>query len=212
MFTLGRLATLEINALDEKLIQSVKEEFQDYRLKIMFSKKQILIYKDHMLCFVITEANHSEIVYKQIDEFTNSSTKMILWITEPIEEDELKRLLQMNLDGYLYYKMSQAEIQNAIHFILRGKRYIHYHFTSTLIKDYVQLMNVRKKPNDVLSNREFEILGFVVKGYTVNQIAEKLDISSSTVNNHMAKVLQKLQVPDKTNAVLVAIKKNWFVL
>lgn len=203
---------VEVDFLDEKLINVVKEMFPDYRLLTNYSNKEIVLYKNKIPYLTIMKGKYKEEVYKKMNEYTVSDTKVILCINS-LEENELKQLLQMNLDGYFYYQMSQAEIKDAMNIILRDKRYIHYKFTSTLIKDYVRLMNdKRKKLNELLSSRESEILELVVKGYTVNRIAEMLEISSSTVNNHMAKILQKLRVPDKTNAVLVAIKKNWFIL
>lgn len=60
-----------------------------------------------------------------------------------------------------------------------------------------------------LSRREMQILLFVTQGLSNKQIASKLDISQQTVKNHMTAILKKLNVEDRTQAAVLALKQGW---
>ena len=68
---------------------------------------------------------------------------------------------------------------------------------------------VEVSTSSLLSQREMEILGYVARGYANKQIAAKLEISSNTVKNHVSFILRKLNVNDRTQAVLLAINQGW---
>lgn len=60
-----------------------------------------------------------------------------------------------------------------------------------------------------LSSREVEILEHIAKGNSNKEIAKLLDISDQTVKNHITSILRKLEVNDRTAAVVYAIKQRW---
>jgi len=60
-----------------------------------------------------------------------------------------------------------------------------------------------------LSPREMEILQFVTRGLSNKEIAVKLDISHQTVKNHMTAILNKLDVEDRTQAAVYALRHGW---
>jgi len=60
-----------------------------------------------------------------------------------------------------------------------------------------------------LSPREMEILQFVTDGLSNKEIAAKLQISQQTVKNHMTSILKKLNVEDRTQAAVNAIRRGW---
>jgi len=64
---------------------------------------------------------------------------------------------------------------------------------------------LRKK---FLTNREQQIFELLVKNYDTETIAEKLNISSKTVRNHISNVIQKLGVKGRSQAILELIKMN----
>lgn len=63
-----------------------------------------------------------------------------------------------------------------------------------------------------LSPREMEILVLITKGYSNKEIAHKLGISRQTVKNHMTSILRKLQVSDRTQAAVYALRHGWIRL
>jgi DNA-binding NarL/FixJ family response regulator len=60
-----------------------------------------------------------------------------------------------------------------------------------------------------LSPREMEILQFVTHGLSNKEIASRLRISQQTVKNHMTSILKKLNVQDRTQAAVTAIRRGW---
>lgn len=68
------------------------------------------------------------------------------------------------------------------------------------------------RPNETfapLSPREMEILGLVTRGASNKEIAYQLEISQQTVKNHMTSILRKLQVDDRTQAAVYALRHGW---
>jgi len=63
-----------------------------------------------------------------------------------------------------------------------------------------------------LTGREVEILDTIAQGMTNKEIAERLCISSQTVKNHVTSILRKLQVNDRTSAVIYALRRGWIRL
>ena len=73
-------------------------------------------------------------------------------------------------------------------------------------------MNRRQRPECPLTDRELQILGFVAEGCSNRLIGLELGISEQTVKNHLAKVLQRLNVPDRTAAVVLSLRNGWLDL
>ena len=78
-----------------------------------------------------------------------------------------------------------------------------------------ELSNLAQKPRKeaatftgLLTSRETEILNYIAQGYLNKQIAAELDISESTIKNHVTSILTKLQANDRTEAVVVAIRQG----
>jgi DNA-binding NarL/FixJ family response regulator len=63
-----------------------------------------------------------------------------------------------------------------------------------------------------LSPREIEILGFVSQGLSNKEISSILCISDQTVKNNITSILRKLQVNDRTQAVIYALRHGWIDL
>ena len=64
-------------------------------------------------------------------------------------------------------------------------------------------------PEGSLSPREIEILDLVARGNSNKIIGRKLSISDQTVKNHVSAILRKLEVNDRTEAVVYALRNGW---
>lgn len=64
-------------------------------------------------------------------------------------------------------------------------------------------------PPNPLTAREVEILGLVAEGFRNRDIADALDVSEQTVKNHLGTVMHKLGAPNRTRAVLAAMRHEW---
>jgi len=68
------------------------------------------------------------------------------------------------------------------------------------------------EPFHPLSTREMEVLGCITQGLSNKEIASKLGISHQTVKNHVTAILRKLNVEDRTQAAVFALRRGWMRL
>ncbi|ABZ83378.1 transcriptional regulator, luxr family, putative [Heliomicrobium modesticaldum Ice1] len=131
----------------------------------------------------------------------------ILVLTAHEEEDQIIRLIEAGVDGYLLKDVSPETLYGAIVTVARGG--------SVLNPAIVQKVLAKRRFNrtvahsgDELTEREKEVLGLIAQGSTNADIASALFISEKTVKNHITNIFRKLQVKDRTQAALYAIKNR----
>jgi two-component system response regulator DegU len=151
----------------------------------------------------------------------NPNTKvMILSISE--DEHYVTEALQSGALGYLLKEMSASELIDAVHLVAEGGSYLHPKVINNILNEYRKLVekNLSEdeafeqslklcRPLHLLTNRECEVLQLLTDGKSNSQIGEALFISEKTVRNHVSRILQKVKVNDRTEAVIHAIKNNW---
>ncbi|MEC0271844.1 MULTISPECIES: response regulator [Peribacillus] len=151
----------------------------------------------------------------------NPNTKvMILSISE--DEHYVTEALQSGAIGYLLKEMSASELIDAVHLVADGGSYLHPKVINNILNEYRKLAekHLREdeafeqspklcRPLHLLTNRECEVLQLLTDGKSNSQIGEALFISEKTVRNHVSRILQKVKVNDRTEAVIRAIKNNW---
>ncbi|WP_235182989.1 response regulator transcription factor [Gracilibacillus boraciitolerans] len=62
----------------------------------------------------------------------------------------------------------------------------------------------------MFTRREWEVMELLTQGYSNQRISNQLYITDKTVKNHISSILRKLEVPDRTNAVLTVLRNKWF--
>ncbi|MEB2491332.1 response regulator transcription factor [Peribacillus frigoritolerans] len=151
----------------------------------------------------------------------NPNTKvMILSISE--DEHYVTEALQSGAIGYLLKEMSASELIDAVHLVAEGGSYLHPKVINNILNEYRKLAekHLREdeafeqslklcRPLHLLTNRECEVLQLLTDGKSNSQIGEALFISEKTVRSHVSRILQKVKVNDRTEAVIHAIKNNW---
>ncbi len=118
------------------------------------------------------------------------STKIIMFSMNA-EEIYAKRYLKMGAMGYLKKDASNDEIIKAITLVLQNKRYVSQELNEKLLTD-LQLNHQPENPFDKLSPREFEIAQHLSHGDSVSEISQKLNLHTSTVGTHKARIFEKL--------------------
>ncbi len=93
----------------------------------------------------------------------------------------------------------------------RGKQlFRHFYDEEVLFLQEVSGVKKAEAPiPSVLTRRETEILDYIARGYMNKQIAIQLGLSEQTIKNHLSSVLRKLDVNDRTRAVVLAIQNGW---
>ena len=117
-------------------------------------------------------------------------SKILMFSMNP-EETFAKRYLKMGAIGYLSKDAPLNEIKNAIESVLQNNRYISPGLKEKLAMDVLDNNN-RENKFDKLSPREFEIVQHLVHGDSVSEISKMLNLHTSTIGTHKARIFEKL--------------------
>lgn len=131
----------------------------------------------------------------------------VLILTVHNEMDYLMKAVDIGVDGYILKDSESAELKKAIKAVRDGKNYIQPSLIPALNN---QLLNrdTDKDKISLLTNRELEVLVQVANGMFNKEIATNLNISERTVKNHISNIFKKIDVSDRTQAAVFAIKNN----
>ncbi|MDE3183353.1 MAG: response regulator transcription factor [Bacteroidota bacterium] len=130
----------------------------------------------------------------------NPSIKVIMFSMNA-EEVYAKRYLKMGAMGYIRKDAPNNEIEKAITTVLNNKTYVSPELAQKILYD-LHSKNESENPFDKLSTREFEIVQHLAQGDSVAEISKKLNVHTSTVGTHKARIFEKLHchnVIDLTN-------------
>lgn len=131
------------------------------------------------------------------------------------EEEYIFDLVRAGAAGYLLKDADSSQIANAIRAISRGESMIHPVVVSKILSEFSHLSNHLKVKDERqgqrkydLSDREISVLQLVAEGKTNKEIAKDLRISEKTVKNHARSIFHKLNVSDRTQAAIHAVKEG----
>jgi DNA-binding NarL/FixJ family response regulator len=116
----------------------------------------------------------------------------------------IKKMMENGASGYILKNSSKEELIEAIHAVHSGDIYFSGE-TGLALQEY-QKSSKTELPG--LSSREKEILGLIAEGYTNPQIAEKIFLSSFTVDSHRKNLLAKLNVKNTASLIRLAVEKK----
>jgi DNA-binding NarL/FixJ family response regulator len=132
-------------------------------------------------------------------------------IMQTVFEDDEKIFdaMRYGASGYILKKTDPRQIIQAIEEVRRGGSPMTPSI-ATRVLHFFRKQHETKPDQYGLSEREKEILQFLVDGMSYKMIAERLEISYNTVNSHIKKIYDKLQVHSVSEAVSKAIRSNIF--
>ena len=131
----------------------------------------------------------------------------VLILTVHNEVEYLVKAVDIGVDGYLLKNSGSAELMKAIKAVLNGESYIQPDLIPILNSRLVT-RNDNKEKIDSLTKREVEVLRLVAIGMFNKEIGEQMNISERTVKNHISSIFKKIEVADRTQAAVFAIKNN----
>lgn len=117
----------------------------------------------------------------------------ILMFSMNSEEIYAKKYLGLGALGYISKDASSDEIRLAINNVMNNKRYISPSLTQKLATSVLSKRPDTQNPFDLLSPRELEIARHLMKGESVSQIGTYLNLHTSTVGTHKARIFEKLK-------------------
>ena len=130
------------------------------------------------------------------NEFPNAR---IIVLTTYDTDEEIYRGLRAGAKGYLLKDSEPEELLTAIRTVNRGQQYIPPNVAAKL---------VQRMTGPELSDRELKVLQLIGQGMSNQEISTALNISESTVKTHVNRILSKLDVKDRTQAAILALKRG----
>jgi DNA-binding NarL/FixJ family response regulator len=123
------------------------------------------------------------------------------------DEEYYFKMVHSGVKGFVLESSGINELENAIFEVSEGKNY----FSSELLRQIIVNLKVEKEKEpekQLLSLRENEVLKHIANGYSNEEIAEKLNISVTTVKTHRANLLAKTNSNNTASLVMYAIKNK----
>lgn len=149
---------------------------------------------------VMPEMNGIEATLAILKEWPGAQ---ILILTSYLDNEKIYPVLDAGAKGYMLKTSSADEILQAIRKVAKGEIAI-----ETEVSKKVQYHRNHIELHEDLTARERDILGLLAKGYENQRIADELFISLKTVKTHVSNILSKLEVGDRTQAVVYAFQHH----
>jgi len=143
----------------------------------------------------------------------NNKDVKIIVLTSHCEKDEVLSCLEAGISAYCTKDIKPDKLADVIQDVLKGSMYFDASVsgyvmqqTSKTTRDKFQNISVKDCYN--LTQQEKRVLILLSSGYSNQQIAHKLSISINTTKVHVCSILQKMNVEDRTQAAIKAIREN----
>ena len=144
----------------------------------------------------------------------------IIFLSMHVDDDRLFDAIRAGASAFLTKDIETNVLLDAVRQVAAGENLINSlvlsrpHLARRVLTEFRSLTspNASAEPSNsslLLSSREIEVLDCVALGLSNKQIAEALFVTEQTVKNHMTSVLKKLDVNDRVQAVLYAVKNGW---
>ncbi len=131
----------------------------------------------------------------------------VIMLTIHQEREYLFKALDLGAAGYVLKDAESRVLVEAIRTVSAGQTYIQSSMARELVTEFKRMKSGDDNPNQ-LSEREKEVLKLLAKGMVNKDIAGVLFISEKTVKNHISSIFRKLDVQDRTQAAVFAIKNH----
>jgi len=139
----------------------------------------------------------------------------ILALTGYDDPDLIFRAMKNGAKGYILKTMVTSQLMIAIEEVIQGKVYLPTNLATKFFDEFHSRVSKTNRADSTkqallgyLTSREKEVLKLLTEGITYKGVADKLVISETTVKTHVNNIFQKLQVNDRTQAVLYALRNG----
>ncbi|GAB3269210.1 response regulator transcription factor [Kineosporia babensis] len=139
-------------------------------------------------------------------EITQNSTAKVVILTTFDREDYLFEALQAGAAGFLLKNATPEDLINAIRIVVRGDAMLAPELTRRLLDRFAVRSGVVQRPDllDQLTEREWDILRLLATGSSNAEMAKQLFVGEATVKTHVSRILAKLGLRDRIQAVVFA--------
>ncbi|MBN3554311.1 response regulator transcription factor [Fictibacillus nanhaiensis] len=191
-----------LNELDEIFITSIESHKYNPLYKLA---------KNIDIVFVDLGIKHFNVV-EIIQHFIKQDVRVVLFVPSIDQQAPLLlECLTFNIHGVLLKNMDPSLMMHAITLIFCGQKYMPQAISFLIWEEYILLKRPLSfsRPNDLLTEREWEVLELLSIGMSNREISQSIFLSENTIKNHVASLLRKLDVKDRTTAVIRAYQHGW---
>lgn len=189
-------------------IENVYELYDEYKVHL---PSLVLVEVDSLLS---TTVGMIELILR------NYPKAKIAIVTECATEECVIETVRAGVKGYLMKDMNSLSIRKIVKGIIKGVPYIAPKVLPIVLNEFVRMSNKHPLhgfkehivPYRLLTKREYDVLQLMVDGQSNIAIGKSLFISDKTVKNHVSSILFKMDVQDRTQAVVLAIKNGWVII
>lgn len=204
--------------LRQILIQDQDSNVQSYSSQALSIQDVIQTAPD----VILLDDSISENPFKLIRLFSKklANTKIVMLTINP-QRDRVLKALDLGINGYILKDTDIHTLYECLKTVDNNQNYIHHKISNILLEEYRKItssptdtISIQEDlaylpPYHLLSKRECEILQLLSEGMSNRAIGHELSISEMTVKNHVSNIMKKINVRDRTGAVLKAIKLGW---
>ena len=134
--------------------------------------------------------------------------RKVLILTIHNEVEYLLKAIEIGVDGYVLKDSELSVLRRAIFAVNEGNTYIQSSL-APLLKQRLEEPDVVENNEEGLTKREMEVLKLIAEGLYNKEIADRLTISEKTVKNHVSNIFRKINVSDRTQAAVFAIRSGY---
>jgi NarL family two-component system response regulator LiaR len=131
----------------------------------------------------------------------------ILVLTSFAEDEQIFPAIKAGALGYLLKDSSPQELLQAIRDVHAGKASLHPTIALKMIREFSQPSDL-PPTEEPLTAREMDVLKLVARGFSNQEIADRLMISERTAGTHVSNILNKLHLANRTQAALYALREG----
>ncbi|NDF97466.1 MAG: DNA-binding response regulator [Chitinophagia bacterium] len=173
----------------------LKHEYVDAQFSSCINAKEAINYfskEDYDL--VILDVNMPETnIHTLIDYMlAKKPTQLIMMFSMNPDTVYAKRFLRVGVKGFVNKENPPSELLAAVRTILSGGMYLSHRLVQKMSDDF--LLSRTENPFDKLSQREMEVCSFLVKGYSLADIADIMQLHKSTIGTHRSRIMEKIGV------------------
>lgn len=154
---------------------------------------------------------------KQIYTLTKTFKRLqVLAITDYMSRAEMQAALDMGVRSYLLKECDKDEIIEALHATHNGERFL-CGKVAYFLSNTDEFKVIRPQLDKVscqglgITDRELDVIRLISEGLSNKLIADKLELSTHTINTHRKNIMAKLDIPNTAGIVMFAVKNNLLV-
>ncbi len=156
-----------------------------------------------LMDLVMKEMDGIEATKKIVEEWPDAK---IIVVTSFLDDEKVYPALEAGATSYMLKTSKASDIANAVRATYNGQPVLEPEVTGKMMKKMRQ--GNLSYPHEELTEREMEVLLLMAEGKSNQEIADDLFIALKTVKTHVSNILSKLQVQDRTQAVIYAFKHS----